>query len=60
MELDEYYFVVCYSCLQHFILWGDQSLKYVVVTEADDTLLLLVWRLCVVMHRSFSGGVGSH
>lgn len=35
-------------------------IKCVVVTEGDDTLLLLVWRLGVVMHRSFSGGVGSH
>lgn len=40
--------------------WSDQSLKYVIVTEADDTLLLLVWRLGVLMHRSFSGSVVSH
>lgn len=60
MWLDSDYFVVYYSCLEHFILWSDQSLKYVVVTEADDTLLLLVWCLGVVMHRSFSGSVGSH
>lgn len=60
MKLDYYYFVVDCICLEHFILWSDQSLKCVVVTEADDTLLLLVWRLSVVMHRSFSSSVGSH
>lgn len=42
------------SCLKHFLFRSDQSLKYVVVTAADDTLLLLVRCLRVVMHRSFT------